>query len=52
MISRLDNDILWLPRDVVDITYGHFRGKVILCLNHPICVQDVKLHLEGLYYLK
>ncbi|RAL02604.1 arrestin domain-containing protein [Aspergillus ibericus CBS 121593] len=49
---RLDNDVIWLPGDDISSGYIHLNGKVILCLNQPLCVKDMKLHFEGWRYIK
>ncbi|RAQ42114.1 arrestin domain containing protein [Aspergillus flavus] len=48
---RLDHNTIWIPAAGHTIKYGHAQGKVILCLSDPTCVRDVKLHLEGRYYI-
>ncbi|ODM19361.1 hypothetical protein SI65_05979 [Aspergillus cristatus] len=32
-------------------SYGHLRGRVVLCISQPTSVKDIKLHLEGRYYI-
>ncbi|PYH37112.1 arrestin family protein [Aspergillus neoniger CBS 115656] len=48
---RLDSDIIWLPGDSPSTGYCHVTGKVVLCLNQPLCVKDIKLHFEGRHYM-
>ncbi|KAE8369931.1 hypothetical protein BDV27DRAFT_171664 [Aspergillus caelatus] len=48
---RLDQSTIRIPAAGHTIKYGHAQGKVILCLNEPTRVSDVKLHLEGRYYI-
>lgn len=50
--NRLDNDILWIPGDSTVTGYCHVTGKVVLCLNQPLRVKDMKLHFEGRRYMK
>ncbi|PYI02693.1 arrestin domain-containing protein [Aspergillus sclerotiicarbonarius CBS 121057] len=49
---RLDSNVIWLPGDTVTTEYHHLKGNVILCLNQPLCVKDMKLHFEGRRYIK
>ncbi|KAE8139245.1 hypothetical protein BDV38DRAFT_281410 [Aspergillus pseudotamarii] len=48
---RLDQNTIRIPAAGHTVKYGHAQGKVILCLNKPTRVSDVKLHLEGRYYI-
>ncbi|KAE8381311.1 hypothetical protein BDV26DRAFT_278884 [Aspergillus bertholletiae] len=48
---KLDHDTIWIPAMGHTIQYAHAPGKVILCLNKPTRVSDVKLHLEGRCYI-
>ncbi|PWY80829.1 hypothetical protein BO94DRAFT_558240 [Aspergillus sclerotioniger CBS 115572] len=49
---RLDTNVIWLPGDDIPTGYCHLTSKVILCLNQPLCIKDLKLHFEGWRYLK
>jgi hypothetical protein len=49
---RLDNNSLRLPRIDEDTSYGHLTGTVVLCLNKPLPVKDIKLHTRGIQYVK
>ncbi|KAE8404360.1 hypothetical protein BDV37DRAFT_282909 [Aspergillus pseudonomiae] len=50
-VIRLDQNTIWIPTAGHTIKYGHASGKVILCLSEPTRVWDIKLHLEGRYYI-
>ncbi|KAE8165427.1 hypothetical protein BDV40DRAFT_297456 [Aspergillus tamarii] len=48
---RLDQNTIRIPAAGHTIKYGHAQGTVILCLNESTRVSDIKLHLEGRYYI-
>ncbi|OQD80922.1 hypothetical protein PENANT_c031G00089 [Penicillium antarcticum] len=48
---RLDNSSLTFPRIDEDTSYGHLNGTVVLCLNKPLPVKELKLHTRGIQYV-
>jgi hypothetical protein len=41
-----------LPRIDEDTSYGHLNGTVVLRLNKPLSVKELKLHTRGIQYVK
>jgi hypothetical protein len=41
-----------LPRIDENTSYGHLNGTVVLCLNKPLPVKELKLHTRGIQYVK
>ncbi|KAJ5618989.1 hypothetical protein N7510_002973 [Penicillium lagena] len=48
---RLDEDTLYLPGYGESTSYGRLSGTVVLCLNKPLAVKDIKLHAKGVRYV-
>ncbi|PYH98625.1 arrestin domain-containing protein [Aspergillus ellipticus CBS 707.79] len=48
---RLADNVIWLPGEDNSHKYYHVKGNVILCLNQPLCVKDIKLHFQGHRYM-
>ncbi|KAJ5766494.1 uncharacterized protein N7511_004110 [Penicillium nucicola] len=48
---RLENNTLTLPRIEEDTSYGRLNGTVVLCLNRPLPVKEIKLHTRGIQYV-
>ncbi|PWY73038.1 arrestin domain-containing protein [Aspergillus heteromorphus CBS 117.55] len=48
---RLESDLVWVPGDDDSARYYHVLGKILLCLNQPLCVKDIKVHFQGFRYM-
>ncbi|KAJ6009690.1 hypothetical protein N7522_004706 [Penicillium canescens] len=42
---------LMLPRIDEDTSYGHLNGTVVLCLNKPLPIKELKVHTRGIQYV-
>jgi hypothetical protein len=51
-LKRLEASTLRLPREDEEAGYGHLNGTVVLCLNKPLYMNDIKVHMRGKHHAK